>query len=76
MSAERLVAGLAQILEVEPGAVDECMRQRAGQWDSVEVFAAIALLDEVYGKSVPARELAACRSAAELAALVERSMTW
>ena len=73
MSDERLAAGLAQILEVEPAAVDECLRQRAGHWDSVEVLAAIALLDEIYGTSVPASELAACRSTGELAGLVARS---
>lgn len=73
MQEEKLALGLAEILAVDAAKVDQALANRAGQWDSVEVLAAIALLDEIYGAAPPAAQVAACRSLEEIAAAATRT---
>lgn len=73
MVEERLLAPLARILQVEPAQIDDALHAKAGAWDSLEILATLALLDEHWGVSVATVELTSCTSVAAILELIERS---
>ena len=62
--------GLAEILEVEPGEVTSDLTLDEGVWDSLAIVSTIALIDEVYDRTVSADALAECRSVGDIEKLV------
>ncbi len=62
--------GLAEILEVEPSEVTSEMTLGEGAWDSLAIVSTIALIDEVYDRTVSADALAECRTVGDVEKLV------
>lgn len=62
--------GLAEILEVEPTEVTPEMTLDEGVWDSLAIVSTIALIDEVYDRTVSADALAECRTVGDIEKLV------
>jgi acyl carrier protein len=67
----RFRQGLSGILSVPESLLTPEFGLNEGNWDSVVVISAIALIDDTYGITVPAARLAGCRSFGEVLALVE-----
>jgi acyl carrier protein len=67
---------LEDLLELDPGTVkgDESLVDLAG-WDSMAMVGFIAMVDETYGIIVSANRLIQCKTAADLAKLVEDSQS-
>ncbi|HEX2060501.1 MAG TPA: phosphopantetheine-binding protein [Thermoanaerobaculia bacterium] len=59
---------LAEATESAPIAADASLA--AAEWDSIVVLSVIALIDEVYGVTVPAKELTSVDSVPKLLELV------
>ncbi len=70
MSTKAFVAGLAGILQVPPETVTADYKLDSGNWDSVAVLATIALIDEQYNITVPAKDLVSCGSVKQLLDLI------
>jgi acyl carrier protein len=65
---------LESMLELEPGAIQQQTRLDALEsWDSVSVITFIAMVDQLYGISVPPRLIAEAQTAEDLANLVAAS---
>lgn len=62
--------GLAEILEVEPSEVTSEMALDEGVWDSLAIVSTIALIDEIYDRTVSADALAECRTVGDIEKLV------
>ena len=62
--------GLAEILEVEPGEVTSALELDEGVWDSLAIVSTIALIDEVYDRTVSADALSECRTIGDIEKLV------
>lgn len=62
--------GLAEILEIEPATVNSELALEEGAWDSLAVVSTIALIDEVYDRTVSADALADCRTVGDIEKLV------
>lgn len=71
---EAFYGKLDEMLEVAPGTV-RGSNELAGLdlWDSLAVISFIALVDSEYQVSLPAKEIAACRTVDDLARLVEEN---
>jgi acyl carrier protein len=71
MTEAEFRAELDRILEFEPGTLkgNEKMSDLSG-WDSLAIMGVIAIADLKLGKTMPASELAACKTIAELTAIV------
>lgn len=59
---------LAEATESGPIGAEDALA--AAEWDSLVVLSVIALIDEVYGVTVPAKELTSVDSVPKLLALV------
>ncbi|VXD01045.1 acyl carrier protein [Sphingomonas sp. 8AM] len=62
--------GLAEILEIEPATVNSDLALDEGAWDSLAVVSTIALIDEVFDRTVSADALADCRTVGDIEKLV------
>ncbi len=62
--------GLAEILEVEPSKLTSDLALDEGVWDSLAIVSTIALIDEVYDRTVSADALSECRTVGEIEKLV------
>jgi len=62
--------GLAEILEVEPQEVNSDMALEEGAWDSLAIVSTIALIDEVYDRTVSADDLAECKVVSDIEKLI------
>ncbi len=67
--------GIAEILEVNVDQVSENFDLHSGEspWDSLAIVSIIALIDELYEKTVDGKSLASCQSVAEIEALINKS---
>jgi acyl carrier protein len=63
---------MAGILSVERNSLDENHALNGKNWDSVARLSTIALVDELYGVTVPADDLASCSSVGALVELVAK----
>lgn len=63
--------GLAEILEIEPSDVTPELALDDDNWDSLAIVSAIALIDEVYDKTVSGDALAACKTVGDLEKLAQ-----
>jgi acyl carrier protein len=72
-STTRFLAKLAEVFEVEPGAVQPDFSV-AERWNSMAVLLTIALIDEQFDVTVPVDELTGCTSVADVLALVGQSV--
>jgi acyl carrier protein len=71
MASDELLDGLAEILEQDRAALTEETALADLNWDSLAFVSFIAMVDSRFGVTVPPRQLAKCRTVADLAALVE-----
>lgn len=62
--------GLAEILEVEPSEVNPDMVLEEGVWDSLAIVSSIALIDELFDRTVSADALAECKTVGDIEKLV------
>ena len=67
--------GLAEILEVEPDQINAGFALDDSNWDSLAIVSTIALIDEVYDRSVNADALADCRTVGDIDHLVGADRT-
>lgn len=58
--------GLAEILEVEPGEVNADLALDEGNWDSLAIVSTIALIDEVFDKTISGEVLEGCKTVGDL----------
>lgn len=70
MNTKAFLSELAAILQVPPETVTESYKLDSGNWDSVAVMGAIALIDEQYNITVPAKDLIGCTSVKQLLELI------
>ncbi|MCB4804315.1 acyl carrier protein [Methylobacterium brachiatum] len=64
--------GLAEIFEVAVADMTPNFRLEDANWDSLAIVSTIALIDDLYDRTVSADALAACTTVADLDALVAR----
>jgi acyl carrier protein len=64
--------GLSEILEVDESKISSTFLLTDGDapWDSLAVVSVIALIDELYSKTVDGKSLAECKSIGDIEALV------
>lgn len=62
---QALLAGLAEILEV-PALTEDTVLAKAGNWDSMAVVCAIALIDEKANVRASGQELMKCETAGDV----------
>jgi len=70
MNTKAFVAGFAEILEMPPETVVPDYKLDNSNWDSVAVLATIALIDEQFDMTVPAKALVNCTSFKQLVDLI------
>jgi acyl carrier protein len=71
MVSDELLDGLAEILEQDRAALTEAAVLADLNWDSLAFVSFIGMVDSRFGVAVPPRQLAKCRTVADLAALVK-----
>ena len=64
--------GLAEILEVEVGDIGPDFSLETGNWDSLAIVSTIALIDEIYDRTVSADGLADCKTVGDVEELVRK----
>lgn len=64
--------GLAEIFEVDAADLTSDFELEDANWDSLAIVSTIALIDDLYDRTVSADALAACTTVADLDALVAR----
>lgn len=64
--------GLAEIFEIDAADLTPDLKLGEQNWDSLAIVSTIALIDDLYDKSVSAEALAACTTVRDLDALVAR----
>lgn len=74
MDEQAFLAKLGDVLQVNGGELNQDFALTADNWDSGAHLAAIALIDEEYGITVPARDLTACKSVGALLELVRQTL--
>ena len=62
--------GLAEILEIESSEVSSDLVLEEGVWDSLAIVSSIALIDEVFDRTVSADALAECKTVGDIEKLV------
>jgi acyl carrier protein len=72
LEKEAFLIKLAGVLHAGDGPLDEAHSLNNKNWDSVARLGAIALIDELYGITVPTRELEDCMTVRDLVALIQR----
>ncbi len=68
---EKFLAGLAEILEVEPDQATPEMSLASVAWDSLAIISTISLIDEQFEVMLDGDALAACTSVADIQKLIE-----
>lgn len=68
-----LRSGLAEILEVEAGELEDGF-ELGELWDSLAVVSTLALIDEVHDVSVSAEDLAECKTVGDIRQLVDAAV--
>ncbi len=63
--------GLAEILEVDASEVNADLSLDKGNWDSLAIVSTIALIDEVYDKTISGETLESCQTVGDLEKAVE-----
>lgn len=66
MNQELVFKELAELLKVDPDLVNPEFRLSDGEWDSVAVMSAIALIDERFGVTVSGMALTKCITVADV----------
>ena len=64
--------GLAEIFEIDAADLKPDLHLEEKNWDSLAIVSTIALIDDLYDKTVSADALAACATVGDLDALVAR----
>lgn len=67
--------GLAEILEVEIDEVVPGLELEESVWDSLAVVSTIALIDEVFDRTVSADALLECKTVGDIEKLLDNSAT-
>jgi acyl carrier protein len=67
--------GMAEILEVDENQITSTFELHAGDaaWDSLAVVSTIALIDELYSKTLEGKKLTACIKISDIEDLIEKS---
>lgn len=65
--------GLAEILEVEIEDVTPALELEESVWDSLAVVSTIALIDEVFDRTVSADSLIECKTVGDIEKLLDSS---
>ncbi|MBJ7264831.1 MAG: acyl carrier protein [Burkholderiaceae bacterium] len=65
--------GLAEILEVETEDVTPALELEGSVWDSLAVVSTIALIDEVFDRTVSADALLECKTVGDIEKLLDSS---
>jgi acyl carrier protein len=74
MDKKTFYCKLDELLELPPGTVQGSAELAAIEaWDSLTLLDFIAMADSQYGVSLPGKAIAECRTADDLATLVEES---
>jgi acyl carrier protein len=73
MSQDIFLIKLAEILQVGRQDVNEQFKLTSDNWDSLEVVAAIAAIDEQFDITLPTEELTECSSVGDLLKLIRRT---
>ncbi len=71
MDKELFYVNLAEILELDRDEVTAELLLQDTIWDSLVVLVLIAMIDENYNVTVPAKELLQCQSVGEIVDLVD-----
>ena len=67
--------GLAEIFEINAAEISPEVRLADHTWDSLSIVSTIALIDDLYDRTVSADALAGCSTVADLDTLVARERT-
>lgn len=77
MSSEKISAfllELAELLELDPGALTPITSFSDVEWDSLAIISTIALVDEHFGVMIPGQELSDCKGIPDVLALVNSTL--
>lgn len=74
MDQQAFLVKLAVVLEVDGSLLNEDFTLNDENWDSLAHLSTLALIDEMFGVTVPVKDLTKCKSIRHLVALV-RSYT-
>jgi acyl carrier protein len=74
MNDQAFLEGLAEVLQVEQDAVQPVLELTDGNWDSLAILSAIALIDEHYGVTVAGEDLKACNTVGGIQQLIHSSV--
>lgn len=74
MDDDKLVAGLAGILEISPEQLGDDFELSEENWDSFAILSAIALIDSVADVTIGSNELVACRTVGHLRDLIRQQV--
>lgn len=69
-NTEIFLREMAEILQAKDRPLPAAFELTSENWDSAALLATIALIDEVFGITVPAKKLAECRCMGEVLSLV------
>jgi acyl carrier protein len=67
--------GMAEILEVEESQISKDFDLDAGDaaWDSLAIVSTIALIDEIYSKTLDGKSLTECENIGDIEELIKNS---
>lgn len=71
MDKELFYVKFAEILEIDREAINDELLLQDTIWDSLVVMVLIAMIDENYNVTVPAKRLLQCQSVGEIVNLVQ-----
>lgn len=65
------IAGMADILEIDPAQVTPELVLADYSWDSLAIISTIALVDDLFDQMLDGQALAACTTVADVQALIK-----
>tara|TARA_B100000700_G_C14654451_1_gene673509 strand:+ start:177 stop:419 length:243 start_codon:yes stop_codon:yes gene_type:complete len=72
---EPFLISLAEVLEVDPGSLDENTTFEQIDWDSLAIISSIALIDEHFNIMIPGSNLENCDSINNLLSLINNHLS-
>jgi acyl carrier protein len=76
MDRNQCLQALDEVLELPPGTIQESQSlEGLENWDSITIMSFMALADERFGVRIQPRQIAQCRTAADLIGLFGTSVT-
>ena len=72
---DELYKGMAEILEIDENELSGNVSLHSGEaaWDSLAIVSTIALIDELYSKTLDGKKLTECKTIADIELLISNT---